>query len=156
MVPALGEGGLAGRTRWIPGAPRRYGPARLHTALRRRDPDDGNPARPRAPGTFVPGLHSCATAVLGRSRLRDPAALRYGNGRGHLSSGDHAARAWPKTLEGRLRAAVAAAEGWPLWRKSQPVAALLPVSGDHQAIAAEPSGVVSEVACRDRHRFKPA
>src|ERR1700734_2881678 len=89
--------------------------------------DDGLTAPAYAPGTLVPGLHSGSAAVLGGSGLRDPAALRHGNGRRHLSSGDDVARVGAKALEGRLCAAVAPAERWPLRRKSQPAAALLPV-----------------------------
>src|SRR5581483_8267327 len=111
--------------------------------------DDGYAAFPYAPGTFVSGVHPRAPALLGRAGLRHPAALRHGNGRGHLPSGDHAARAGPQGLERRLCAAVAAAEGRPLWRKSQPDAALLSVPGDHEAVTAEPSGALPEVARRD-------
>ncbi len=68
--------------------------------------------------------------------LRHSAALRHGSGRGHLSSGDDAARRRAEALGGGLRAALAPPQGWPLWRKSQSPAALLPVSGDHQAVAA--------------------
>src|ERR1700682_3118498 len=82
--------------------------------------DDGFEPSAHAPGTLVPGFYSRPAAVLGRSRLRDPAALRYGDGSGHVSSGDHVARAGAKAVEGRLCAALAAAEGRPLWRKPQP------------------------------------
>jgi glycyl-tRNA synthetase alpha subunit len=36
-------------------------------------------------------------------------------------------------VEGRLCAAQPPSDRWPLWRKPEPVAALLPVSGDPQA-----------------------
>ena len=36
----------------------------------------------------------------------------------------------------------------------EPAAALLPVPGDHEAVAAEPSGALPEVAGRDRHRLQ--
>src|SRR5581483_4130755 len=101
-------------------------------------------ARPYAPGTLVPGLHPRAPAVLGRAGLRDSAALRHGDGRRHLPSGDYAARAGPQAVECRLCAAVAPAQGWPLRREPEPDAALLPVPGHPQAVAAEPSGTVPE------------
>src|SRR5882672_917712 len=129
---------------------RRYGPARLKPP-RETDSADGRIACPYAPGTFVPGLHSRSAAVLGRSGLRDPAALRHGNGRRHLSSGDDVARARAEAVECGLCAALAKAQGWPLRRKSQSAAALLPVPGDHEAVAAEPSGPLPEVAGRDRY-----
>src|ERR1700704_5093776 len=151
-----GEGGVAPAPLCLdPPLPRRYGPARLKPP-RETDSADGRLACPYAPGTLVPGLQSRAAAVLGRSGLRDPATLRHGNGRRHLSPGDDLARARAKAMERGLCAALAPAEGWPLRRKSQPAAALLPVPGDHEAVAAEPSGSLSEVAGRDRHRFQPA
>ena len=125
--------------------PRRYGPALLNPP-RETDSADGRTSCPYAPGTFVPGLHPRPAAVLGGAGLRDPAALRHGNGRRHLPSRDDAARARAEALERGLCAALAAAEGRPLRRKPQPAAALLPVSGDHEAVAAEPSGPVPEVA----------
>src|SRR3981189_3414964 len=141
--------------RFAPPPPRRYGPARL-PPLAKTESDDGLHTRPHAPGTLVPGLHSCSAAVLGRSGLLDPAAVRYGDGSGHFSSRNHAARARAETVEGRLCAAFAPADGRPLWRKSKSAAALLSVPGDHQAVAAGSSGTVPEVSRRHRHRFKPA
>ena len=41
----------------------------------------------------------------------------------------------PEAVERGLRAAVAAAQGRPLWRKPEPAAALLPVPGDPEAVA---------------------
>src|SRR5665213_1078154 len=70
---------------------------------------DGLTAPAHAPGTLVPGFYPGAAAVLGRCRLRHPAALRHGNGRRHLPSGHDLARAGAKTLEGRLCAALAPA-----------------------------------------------
>src|SRR3954454_7663214 len=114
--------------------------------------DDGFAAFAYAPGTFVPGLHPRLATVLGRTGLRDPAALRYGNGRRDLPSCDDAARARAEALERRLCAALAPAEGRALRRKPEPAAALLPVPGDPEAFAARPAGPVSEVTLRDRHR----
>ena len=73
-------------------------------------------------------------------------------GRRHVPSGDHPARARTEALERRLRAAVAAAEGRPLWRKPEPAAALLPVPGDPEAVAARHPGSLSAIALRHRHR----
>src|SRR6266852_4950927 len=77
-------------------------------------PDDGLDTSAHAPATLVPGTDPDAAALLGGLRLRDPAALRHGSRRRHLSSGHHVAGARPKTMERGLCAAVAAAEGWPL------------------------------------------
>src|SRR5260370_588435 len=121
LAPAAGESG--GSSRLYPPPPRRYGPARL-PPLAKTESDDGLHTRPHAPGTLVPGLHSCSAAVLGRSGLLDPAAVRYGDGSGHFSSRNHAARARAETVEGRLCAAFAPADGRPLWRKSKSAAPL--------------------------------
>src|SRR3984893_9696624 len=118
--------------------------------------DDGFSSSAHAPGTLVPGTDPDAAALLGGLWLRDPAALRHGGRRRHLSPRHHAARARPKTMECGLCAAVAAAEGWSLRRKSQPAAALLPVPGDPEAVAAGHSGTLFEIARRDRRRFTPA
>jgi glycyl-tRNA synthetase alpha chain len=48
-------------------------------------------------------------------------------------------------MECGLCAAVAAAKGRPLWREPEPAAALLPVPGDHEAVAAEPAGAVHDI-----------
>ena len=52
----------------------------------------------------------------------------------------------PQALEGRLCAALAPAEGRPLRREPQPAAALLPVPGDPEAVAAGPAGALSRLA----------
>ena len=88
-----------------------------------------------AAARVVPGPDPGAAAVLGRAGLRDPAALRHGGGRRHLPSGHHLARARPQALERGLRAALAPAQGRPLRREPEPAAALLPVPGDHEAVA---------------------
>src|SRR5207237_10001344 len=113
------------------------------------------PHAPRSygPSALVPGTNPGFAALLGGLRLRHPAALRHGGGRRHLPSGDLAG-AGAKTLERRLRATLAPAEGRPLWRKPQSAAALLPAPGDAQAVAARPPGPLSQIALRDRHRPK--
>ena len=53
------------------------------------------------------------------------------------------ARARPQALERGLRAALAPAQGRPLRREPQPAAALLPVPGDHEAVAGRLPGPLS-------------
>ena len=105
-----------------------------------------------APRALVSGAHSRPAALLGGLGLRHFAALRHGGWRRHLPSGDDAARARAKALERCLRAAVAAAQGRPLWREPEPPAALLSAAGDPQTVAGRSAGALSEVALRHRHR----
>src|SRR2546423_5251858 len=109
-------------------------------------------ACPYGPEKFLSGADPDVAALLGRPWLRGAATLRHGDGRGHVSSGDDATRAWAEAMEGRLRAALAPAEGRPLWRESEPAAALLPIPGDPQTLAAGSAGPVSQIALRDRGR----
>ena len=108
-------------------------------------------ARPAA-DRVVPGPDPGAAAVLGRAGLRDPAALRHGGGRRHLPPGHHLARARPQALERGLRAALAPAQGRPLRREPQPAAALLPVPGDHEAVAGGLPGPLPGEPGAHRHR----
>ena len=62
----------------------------------------------------------------------------------------------PQAVEGRLCSALAPPQGRPLRRKPQPPAALLPVPGDPEAVAGEPSGALSRLARRDRRRHGAA
>src|SRR5947207_5453901 len=137
-------------------SPRRYGPRALAKPLSKHRSDHGSLTSAYAPGTLVPGTDPDAAALLGGLRLRDPAALRHGSRRRHLSPRHHIARARSETLERGLCATLAAAKGWPLRREPQSAAALLPIPGDPQAIAAGYSGALSEIARRHRHRFAPA
>ena len=112
-------------------------------------------SRPR-PRALVPGPDPAPAAVLGRAGLRHPAALRHG-GRGRdVPSGHDAALARPKTLEGGLCPALAPAQGRALWREPEPPAALLPVPGDPEALAARSAGPLPALAGRDRHRPRAA
>src|SRR5580698_732177 len=104
--------------------------------------DDGRLTSAYAPGTLVPGIDPDAAALLGGLRLRDPAALRHGSRRRHLSSRHDVARARPEAVGCGLCAAVAAAQGWPLRREPEPVAALLPVPGHPETVAARFAGAV--------------
>ena len=74
-----------------------------------------------------------------RAGLRAAAALRHGGRRGHVAHGDLPARARPRAVARRLRAAVAPPEGRPLRREPEPDAALLPVPGGAEALAARTS-----------------
>ena len=65
----------------------------------------------------------------------DPAALRRRGRRGHVPSGDDAARARSRAVARGLRAAVAPPDRRPLRREPEPPAALLSVPGDPEAVA---------------------
>ena len=95
-------------------------------------------------------------AYWARPGLRHPAALRHGGRRRHLPPGDHAARARPAALVGRLRPAVAPPDRRPLRRQPEPLAALLPVPGHHQTLAARLPGHLPRLARRHRHRHGSA
>src|SRR3546814_3368705 len=58
--------------------------------------------------------------LLERSGLPHPAALRRRDGRRHLPSRHHLARARPRSLEGRLRPAEPPPHRRSLWREPQP------------------------------------
>ena len=62
------------------------------------------------------------------------------------------ARARPQALERGLRAALAPAQGRPLRREPQPAAALLPVPGDHEAVAGRHPGPLPGEPRPHRHR----
>src|SRR5919198_6648751 len=109
-------------------------------------------SRPSASCSLLPGTDSGLAALLGGLRLRDSAALRYGGRRRHVSPGNHLARARAQAVERGLCATFTPAEGRPLWRESQPPAALLPISSDPEALAGRYSGALSQIARRDRHR----
>ena len=109
-------------------------------------------SRPAFRRPLVPGPDPQASALLGRPGLRHFAALRHGDGRRHLSPRHHLALARAEALACGLRAAVAAAEGRPLWREPEPAPALLPVPGDPEAVAAGHPGPLSRLAPRHRRR----
>ena len=83
-----------------------------------------------------------------RAGLRAAAALRHGSGRGHVAHGDVPARARSRAVARRVRAAVAPPEGRPLRRESEPHAALLPVPGRAEALAAGHPRPLSRLARR--------
>src|SRR5258706_8633257 len=97
-----------------------------------------------------------AAGILGEAGLSDPAALRHGGGRRDLAPGDDSARARAAPLARRLCAALAASEGWALWREPEPAAALLPISGDPEAIARRRAGHLSGKSQDARHRSQAA
>ena len=104
----------------------------------------------------LPGPDLRAAEILGRSGLRDPAALRHGNGCRHFPHRDFPAVDRPGALVGRLRAAVAPPDGRPLRRQPVPPAALLPVPGRHQTLAARHPRSVPRIAARARLRHARA
>ncbi len=63
------------------------------------------------------------------------AALRHGSGGGHLPPGHVPRGPRPGSLECRLRSAVEEAHRRPVRRKPEQAPALLPVPGDHEALA---------------------
>src|SRR5690606_14414908 len=71
--------------------------------------------------------------ILGYPRLRPAAALRYGGGSRHIAHRYFSARHRTRAVARSLCATIAPSQRWPLWRKSQPSAALLSVSGCAQA-----------------------
>src|SRR5947207_1779347 len=125
-----------------------------HPRDRAWTPHGRRSTRSYAPGTLVSGLDPGAATFLGRPGLRHSAALRHGGRRRHLPSGDDLARARAEALERGLRAAVTAAEGRPLRREPEPAAALLPIPGDPEAVAAGHPGPLSEVTRRHRCRLQ--
>ncbi|CAA9523316.1 MAG: Glycyl-tRNA synthetase alpha chain, partial [uncultured Sphingomonadaceae bacterium] len=104
----------------------------------------------------LPAPDPDAPRLLERPRLPDPAALRHGNGRGHLSPGDDAPRARPRPLVRRLRPAEPPPDRRPLRREPEPARGLLPVSGHPQAQPARPAGALPGQPRRDRHRHARA
>ena len=94
----------------------------------------------------LPAAHPAPERLLGPAGLRAAAALRHGSRRRHLPHRDLPARARPRAVERRLRAAVAPPEGRPLRREPEPPAALLPVPGRAQAFARRHPGSLSRLA----------
>ena len=91
----------------------------------------------------LPGPDPDAPPILGRAGLRDPPALRHGDGGGDLPPGDRAARARARAVEGGLRPAVPPPDRRPLRREPQPARPLLPVSGGAEAEPGRPPGPLS-------------
>src|SRR3546814_7945815 len=116
------------------------------------------PPRSKRTDTLFPYttlFRSPPAGLLGAPGLRHPAALRHGGRGRHLPSRHHPARAGAGDLEGGLRAALAAADRRALRREPEPAAALLPVPGDPEALAAEPPGALPRFAARPRDRKSP-
>src|SRR5258708_31626096 len=101
---------------------------------------------------MLPGIDPDFAGLLGARGLLDPAALRHGDGCGPLAHRDDPACLGAKAMAGGLCPAVAAAIGRPLWRKPNADAALLPVPGDPEAVAARYPRALSGLAGGDRHR----
>src|SRR4051812_50157674 len=79
---------------------------------------------------FLPGPHPHSATVLGRARLRDPAALRHGGGRGHVPPRHDPAGARAEAVAGGPPPAPPPAPGRPLPREPPPAPAPLPVPGE--------------------------
>src|SRR5205814_8672085 len=80
----------------------------------------------RGQAAHISGPDPHAPEFLGEAGLPHSAALRCGDGRGHISSRDDLALAGSEAVARGVCTAVAAAEGWALRRESEPAAALLP------------------------------
>src|SRR5690348_5413830 len=102
--------------------------------------------------TDFPGRHPDAEPLLGGSGLRAAAAAGSGSRRGHVSSRDVPARARSRSLDRSLRATVPTPDRWPLWRKPQSPAAVLPVPGGVEAESRRCGGALFRFAARARHR----
>ena len=100
---------------------------------------------PSAPA-HLSGSDFCAAEILVRAGLHRLAALRHGDGRGHLPPGHFSARRRSGALERRLCAAFAPAHRRTLRQQSVPPAALLSVSGLHQTLAGRFPGAVLGLA----------
>jgi glycyl-tRNA synthetase alpha chain len=100
------------------------------------------------PKALLSGADPHAAAVLGRPGLRilQPYDMEMGAGTFHPATTLRALG--PEPVEGRLCAALAPSQRWPLWREPQPPAALLPVSGDPEAFPARPAGPLPALAGR--------
>src|SRR6185503_16848775 len=97
-----------------------------------------------------------AAKILGGPGLRHSPAIRHGNGRRHLSHGHLPARHWSRAMVGRVCAAFAPPHRWPLWRQPVPPAALLPVPGGDQTVAARDPRPVPRLPARARFRHAGA
>src|SRR6185369_6400663 len=105
-------------------------------------------ARTRAT-PFAPAHDPRARAVLGRARVRDPAALPLRGGRGHVQSGHVPALARAGAMARRLRGAVPPSERRPLRREPEPLPAVLPIPGAAEARAGRRCGRLLPVARGD-------
>ena len=128
-------------------APRGDGAAPARIDGRTADSRRVSAARPRR-RCSPSSKSSCAAGLLGRAGLRAAAALRHGSRRRHLPHRHLPARARPRALERRLRAAVAPPEGRPLRREPEPPAALLPVPGGAEALAGRTSSTSTSARSR--------
>src|SRR6185503_1500490 len=97
-----------------------------------------------------------ARAVLGRARVRDPAAVPVRGGRGHVQPGDVPALARARAVAGRLRRAVPPSEGRALRREPEPLPAVLPVPGAAEARTGRRRGRLLPVAGGDGTRSAEA
>ena len=100
----------------------------------------------------LPGLDPASARLLVAPGLRDPAAVRRGDGCRHVPPRHDVARPRAASLARRLCPAEPPADRWPIRREPQPAAALLPVPGDHEAQpggrAGPPAGQLSRARPR--------
>src|SRR3990167_9053524 len=92
---------------------------------------------PDTTDAYLSTNHPDATELLGQAGLRAAATLRHGSRRGYVAHSHFFALARPGAVEGRLRAAVAPPQGRALRGESEPLAALLPVSGGAETLAGQ-------------------
>src|SRR5690606_35482976 len=83
----------------------------------------------------LPRADFCSKPLLGGAGVRGGPALRYGSGGWNVSPVHFPAGPGTRAPENRLRAAVPPAYRRALLREPQPPAALLPISGDPQAVS---------------------
>src|SRR4051794_9193322 len=88
----------------------------------------------------LPGPDPHAPPLLGRARVRDPPALRHGNGGGDVSPRDGAPFAGARSVAGGIRPAVPAADRRALRGEPEPPRPLLSVSGGVEAEPRRPPG----------------
>ncbi len=136
-----------GRGRTAPGPRGPRGPPQRPSASSRRASWGGGQAPGGRSHDDLPGSAARPAALLGRPRLRDPAALRPRGGRGNHAPRHVPARPRPRALEGRLRPALAPPHRRPVRREPEPAPAPPPVPGDPQAVARRRPGSSTSRAC---------
>src|SRR5690348_13388797 len=104
----------------------------------------------------LPGPDPHAPSLLGRAGLRDPAAIRHGDGGGDIPPRDRAALAWARTMARRLCPTVPATDRRALRREPEPPWTLLPISGGAEAEPGRSPAALSREPDRDRHRSAEA
>src|SRR5580692_5175343 len=78
----------------------------------------------------VPGTHPAAANLLGRAWMCAAATARRRSGRGDDGAGNFSACARAQTVQGGVRAALAAPGGRALWREPEPAVQAHAAAGD--------------------------